>query len=70
MDNKELLEALEKRFDAIDQKFEAIAKQMDKIDSRLECLEETTEVTRESVNSLLSWAEHVSNAISFPLPKV
>ena len=33
-------------------------------------LEESAEITRASVNSLLEWADHVSNAISFPLPKV
>lgn len=40
------------------------------IESRLDKLEESAEITRASVNSLLEWADHVSNAISFPLPKV
>ena len=33
-------------------------------------LKEDAEITRSGVNSLLEWAEDVSNAIRFPLPKV
>lgn len=56
MTNEELLEALNKRFDAIE--------------DRLGKLEESAEVTRNGVNSLIEWAEDVSNAIRFPLPKL
>jgi len=56
MTNEELLEALNKRFDAIE--------------VRLDKLEESAEVTRNGVNSLIEWAEDVSNAIRFPLPKL
>ena len=56
MTNEELLEALNKRFDAIE--------------TRLDRLEESAEVTRGGVNSLLEWAEECGNVIKFPLPKV
>lgn len=52
------------------QLLEAQQEELRKINTRLEKLEENTEITRASVNSLLEWADHVSNAISFPLPKV
>ena len=56
MTNEELLEVLNKRFDAIE--------------TRLDRLEEYAEVTRSGVNALIEWAEDVSNAIRFPLPKL
>lgn len=63
MTNKELLEALNKRFDTIDTRLE-------KIEADVAQLKEDAEITRSGVNSLLEWAEDVSNAIRFPLPKV
>ena len=33
-------------------------------------LKEDSEVTRTGVNALIEWAEDVSNAIRFPLPKL
>ena len=33
-------------------------------------LKEDSEITRTGVNALIEWAEDVSNAIRFPLPKV
>ena len=56
MTNEELLEAINKRFDSIE--------------NRLDKLEESAEVTRSGVNSLLDWAEECGNVIKFPLPKV
>ena len=63
MTNEELLEALNKRFDTIDTRLE-------KIEADVAQLKEDAEITRSGVNSLLEWAEDVSNAIRFPLPKV
>ena len=70
MTNEELLDALGKKFDAIDRQFQSIDKRLDSIDSRLDRLEESAEVTRDGVNALIEWAENVSNAIRFPLPKL
>ena len=33
-------------------------------------LKEESEITRTGVNALIEWAEDVSNAIRFPLPKL
>ena len=33
-------------------------------------LKENSEITRTGVNALIEWAEDVSNAIRFPLPKL
>ena len=33
-------------------------------------LKEDSEITRTGVNALIEWAEDVSNAIRFPLPKL
>lgn len=63
MTNEELLEALNKRFDAIDFRLE-------KIEADVEQLKEDSEITRSGVNALVEWAEDVSNAIRFPLPKL
>ena len=63
MTNEELLEALNKWFDTIDTRLE-------KIEADVAQLKEDAEITRSGVNSLLEWAEDVSNAIRFPLPKV
>ena len=63
MTNEELLEALNKRFDTIDTRLE-------KIEADVAQLKEDAEITRSGVNSLLEWAEDVSNAIRFPLPKM
>lgn len=52
----DMLNAMNKRFDAID---EEIAN-----------LKESLEETRSGVNSLLEWAEECGNVIKFPLPKV
>ena len=56
MTNEELLEVLNKRFDAIE--------------SRLDRLEESTEVTRDAVNKILEWTDEVTKVTDFPLPKV
>ena len=40
------------------------------VESRLDKLVESAEITRDGVNTLIEWAEDVSNAIRFPLPKL
>lgn len=47
-----------------------INSRLDGVESRLDKLEESAEITRDGVNTLIEWAEDVSNAIRFPLPKL
>ena len=49
---------------------EAQQTELRKINARLDKLEEDSEITRDGVNTLIEWAENVSNAIRFPLPKL
>ena len=58
------------RLDRVESSLNGMDSRLEGIESRLDKLEESAEITRASVNSLLEWADHVSNAISFPLPKV
>ena len=64
------LDGVESRLNGMDSRLNGMDSRLEGIESRLEKLEESAEITRASVNSLLEWADHVSNAISFPLPKV
>ena len=66
----QLLESQQEAFRKISGRLDEVKSRLSGIDSRLDKLEESAEITRSGVNSLLQWAEHVSNAISFPLPKV
>jgi hypothetical protein len=52
------------------QLLEAQREDIKDIQSRLDKLEESAEITRDGVNTLIEWAEDVSNAIRFPLPKL
>ena len=52
------------------EKEDLILEELRKINSRLDKLEESAEITRDGVNTLIEWAEDVSNAIRFPLPKL
>ena len=74
MTNEELLEALNKRFDARLEKIEEDVSNLETDVSTLKddvsSLKETSEITRAGVNSLLDWAEECGNVIKFPLPKV
>ena len=56
--------------DLILEELRKINSRLDGVESRLDKLEEHVTITRSGVNSLLEWAEDVSNAIRFPLPKV
>jgi hypothetical protein len=65
--DKELLEAISKM---MDEKLEPIKKDIAELKDDVSTLKETSEVTRDGVNSLLEWAEECGNVIKFPLPKV
>lgn len=43
---------------------------IDELRDSLDELKEDEEITRIGVNALLEWAEDVSNAIRFPLPRI
>ena len=58
------------RLDGVESRLNGMDSRLEGIESRLDKLEESAEITRASVNSLLEWADHVSTAIRFPLPKV
>ena len=67
---QEELRKINSRLEGVESSLNGMDSRLEGIESRLEKLEESAEITRASVNSLLEWADHVSNAISFPLPKV
>ena len=56
--------------DSVDSKLDKLEARLDRVESRLDRLEESAEITRDGVNALIEWAEDVSNAIRFPLPKL
>ena len=70
MTNEELLEALNKRFDSIDSRLEKIETDVSQLKEDVAQLKEDSEITRTGVNALIEWAEDVSNAIRFPLPRL
>lgn len=47
-----------------------ISAKMETIQEDIDQLKEDSEITRSGVNALVEWAEEVSNAIRFPLPKL
>lgn len=67
MTNEEKILSL---LEAQQKELEKINTRLDKLEENVEEIKESAEITREGVNSLLEWAEDVSNAIRFPLPKV
>ena len=64
------LGGMESRFDGMESRFDGMESRFDGMESRLDKLEESAEVTRGGINTLIEWAENVSNAIRFPLPKL
>lgn len=64
------LDGMDARFDGIDAQLVGMRARLNSIDTRLDKLEEDAEITRDGVNALIEWAENVSNAIRFPLPKL
>ena len=65
-----LLEAQQAELQKINARLDGMDARLDSMDARLDRLEEYAEVTRGGVNALIEWAEEVSNAIRFPLPKL
>ncbi len=59
----EELRKINKRLDAMDNKVNKLQEDMDE-------LKESQDETRSGVNALIEWAEDVSNAIRFPLPRL
>jgi len=74
MENMELvLQELRKingRLDALEGKMDRIQGDVTGLQEDVTELKEAHEVTRDGVNVLIEWAEDVSNAIRFPLPKL
>ena len=66
----ELLEAQQGELRQINVRLNNMDARLNSIDTRLDKLEEDAEITRDGVNALIEWAENVSNAIRFPLPKL
>ena len=66
----QLLEAQQKTLEAQQAELRKISAKMDAIQEDIDQLKEDSEVTRSGVNALIEWAEDVSNAIRFPLPKL
>ena len=64
------LDGMESRLDGMESRFDGMESRLDGMESRLDKLEESAEVTRGGINTLIEWAENVSNAIRFPLPKL
>ena len=66
----QLLESQQIELRKINSRLDGMESRFDGMDSRLDKLEESAEVTRGGINTLIEWAENVSNAIRFPLPKL
>ena len=64
------LDGMESRLGGMESRFDGMESRLDGMESRLDKLEESAEVTRGGINTLIEWAENVSNAIRFPLPKL
>ena len=64
------LRKINSRLDGMESRLDGMESRFDGMESRLDKLEESTEVTRGGINTLIEWAENVSNAIRFPLPKL
>ena len=66
----QLLESQQIELRKINSRLDGMESRFDGMESRLDKLEESAEVTRGGINTLIEWAENVSNAIRFPLPKL
>ncbi len=64
------LRKINSRLDGMESRFDGMESRLGGMESRLDKLEESAEVTRGGINTLIEWAENVSNAIRFPLPKL
>lgn len=66
----QLLESQQIELRKINSRLDGMESRLGGMESRLDKLEESAEVTRGGINTLIEWAENVSNAIRFPLPKL
>ena len=67
MDKEDLiLEELRK----LNAKVDTLQQDVSQLKEDVAQLKEDSEITRTGVNALIEWAEDVSNAIRFPLPKL
>ena len=66
----EELRKLNTKVDTMQQDISQLKGDVSQLKEDVAQLKEDAEITRSGVNSLLEWAEDVSNAIRFPLPKV
>ena len=64
------LRKINSRLGGMESRLDGMESRFDGMESRLDKLEESAEVTRGGINTLIEWAENVSNAIRFPLPKL
>lgn len=71
LDDKDL-QAIANLIDThLDQKLVSILDQkLQPIKDDLEQLKETAEINRANINAILDWADQISQAEDFPLPKV
>lgn len=63
------LDAVDVRLDNIEGRLDAVDVRLDNIEVRLTNLEENSKITRESVNTLLEWAEEAQVEVQIPLFK-
>lgn len=70
MDKLDLILQKLDKLDAMESEIGKINAHLARIDERLDGIEEDVEVTRGAVNVLVKWAEKVTEAMSFPLPKI
>ena len=68
--NMDKLDLILKKLDGLESELGKVNDRLDAIDERLDGIEEDVEVTRGAVNVLVKWAEKVTEALSFPLPKL
>lgn len=70
MDKLDLILQKLDKLDAMESEISKINAHLERIDERLDGIEEDVEITRGAVNVLVKWAEKVTEAMSFPLPKI
>ena len=64
------LDSLDTRVGALETQVKQVNVRLDSVDARLDSLEESAEITREGVNTLIGWAEEIGHSTGFPLPQI
>ena len=67
---KEELKPIYQRLDTVDKRLDSLDRRVGGVETRLERLEEGQEEVRDCMNSLLEWADKISEANRFPLPRL